>query len=180
MRQAPQESATKFAIGTKKRGNDGNMWIIVKTKTTKRWSKNNNVKTKTKTKTSKMSSKNKNKNKKTKSKRLLADPDTVWGKNKPLEHFWRELSTGKKIVVIYKTKPYKIEALPNGPSAYKKVIAEYEQDPEIEALLTSNMSVDSYEVYLYPRAKDKTVDDVIKNYKKYFRSKMSDGKMLGP
>ena len=176
MRQAPQESATKFAIGTKKRGNDGNMWIIVKTKTTKKWSKNNNVKTKTKT--IKKSSKNKNKNGKTKSKRTY--PASVWGKNKPLEKFWRELSTGKKIVIIYKTKPYKIETLPNGPATYKKVIAEYEQDPDIATLLTSNMSGDSYEVYLYPRAKDKTVDDVIKNYKKYFKTKMSDGKMLAP
>ena len=30
MRQGPEESATKFKIGTKKLGNDGNMWVIVK------------------------------------------------------------------------------------------------------------------------------------------------------
>ena len=40
-RQAPQESANNFALGTKKRGNDGNMWIIIQTKTSKRWSKLN-------------------------------------------------------------------------------------------------------------------------------------------
>jgi len=40
-RQAPQESANDFSIGTKKRGNDGNMWIIIQTKTSKRWSKVN-------------------------------------------------------------------------------------------------------------------------------------------
>jgi len=44
-RQGPKESATKFTIGTKKRGNDGNMWVIVKTKTSKRWSKNKTSKT---------------------------------------------------------------------------------------------------------------------------------------
>jgi hypothetical protein len=40
-RQAPQESANDFSIGTKKRGNDGNIWIIIQTKTSKRWSKVN-------------------------------------------------------------------------------------------------------------------------------------------
>ena len=171
MRQGPEQSATKYTIGTKKRGNDGNMWVIVKTKTSKMWSKNKTLKT---SKTLKI------KKGKTKSKRTSFKSTSVWGKNKPLEKFWRELSTGKKIVIIYKTKPYKIETLPNGPATYKKLIAEYEEDPSIAALLTSNMSGDSYEVYLYPRAKDKTVDEVIKDYKKYFKTKMSDGKMLAP
>lgn len=171
MRQGPEQSATKFKIGTKKRGNDGNMWVIVKTKTSKRWSKNKTLKT---SKTLKI------KKKKTKSKRTSFKSTSVWGKNKPLEKFWRELASGKKMVIVYKSKPYKIETLPNGPATYKKLIAEYEQDPSISALLTSNMSGDSYEVYLYPRAKDKTVDEVIKDYKKYFKTKMSDGKMLAP
>jgi hypothetical protein len=38
-RQAPSESANNFALGIKKRGNDGNIWIIIQTKTSKRWSK---------------------------------------------------------------------------------------------------------------------------------------------
>jgi hypothetical protein len=38
-RQAPSESANNFTLGTKKRGNDGNMWIIIQTKSSKRWSK---------------------------------------------------------------------------------------------------------------------------------------------
>jgi len=38
-RQAPSESANNFTLGTKKRGNDGNIWIIIQTKTSKRWSK---------------------------------------------------------------------------------------------------------------------------------------------
>jgi len=40
-RQAPLESANNFTLGTKKRGNDGNMWIIIQTKNSKRWSKVN-------------------------------------------------------------------------------------------------------------------------------------------
>ena len=40
-RPSPSESATKFKVGTKKKGNDGNMWIIVENKNgVKRWSKN--------------------------------------------------------------------------------------------------------------------------------------------
>ena len=39
-RPSPSESATKFELGTKKKGNDGNMWIIVKNKNgVKRWKK---------------------------------------------------------------------------------------------------------------------------------------------
>jgi hypothetical protein len=43
-RQAPSESANNFALGTKKRGNDGNMWVIIQTKNSKRWSKVNKTK----------------------------------------------------------------------------------------------------------------------------------------
>ena len=43
-RQGPTESAKNFSIGTKKRGNDGNMWVIIQTKTSKRWSKVNKTK----------------------------------------------------------------------------------------------------------------------------------------
>ena len=39
-RPSPSESATKFDVGKVKKGNDGQKWIIIKTKKgTKRWSK---------------------------------------------------------------------------------------------------------------------------------------------
>ena len=39
-RPSPSESATTFKVGTKKKGNDGNMWIIVENKNgVRRWSK---------------------------------------------------------------------------------------------------------------------------------------------
>lgn len=38
MRKGPEESATKFSIGTRKKGNDGNAWVITETnKGTQRW-----------------------------------------------------------------------------------------------------------------------------------------------
>ena len=46
-RKAPSASATKFSLGTKKKGNDGNMWKIVENKNgTKRWFKLSNIITK--------------------------------------------------------------------------------------------------------------------------------------
>ena len=39
-RKGPEESATKFSIGTRKKGNDGNTWTITKNKNgVKRWQK---------------------------------------------------------------------------------------------------------------------------------------------
>lgn len=39
-RPSPTESATLFEVGTIKKGNDGNMWIITETKSgVKRWNK---------------------------------------------------------------------------------------------------------------------------------------------
>jgi hypothetical protein len=72
-RQAPQEGANNFTLGTKKRGNDGNMWIIIQTKNSKRWSKlNENKLQKTKkTKTNNQGT-NQNKTKKTK-KNIIQD-----------------------------------------------------------------------------------------------------------
>jgi hypothetical protein len=43
-RKAPSESANDFTLGAKKRGNDGNMWVIIQTKNSKRWSKVNKTK----------------------------------------------------------------------------------------------------------------------------------------
>ena len=40
-RKGPSDSATKFAVGKKKKGNDGNMWVVTKTKSgVKRWKRN--------------------------------------------------------------------------------------------------------------------------------------------
>ena len=172
-RKAPTKSATLFNIGTIKQGNDGNKWIIVTTGNgIRRWKKMASSTSTNKTKTTK----------KNKSKRVLemeADPNTVWGKNKPLEEFWRSLASGKKVVLIEKGGSHKIFTMPTGKMTERKMYNTFDDDPNIIAVLSSNMSQDAYQVYLYPKAKDKSVEYVIKNYKKYFKS-AGEGKLLLP
>ena len=107
------------------------------------------------------------------SKRVLEmrnDPETVWGKNKELEKFWSDLASGKNVVVIYKNKTRKYVKVPNRyTKKYKTFFTDFDNDSNILAILSSNLSQDAYELYLYPKAKDKSVDYVIKNYTKYFK-----------
>jgi predicted molibdopterin-dependent oxidoreductase YjgC len=117
--------------------------------------------------------KNKTKKSKQKSKRVLemeADPETVWGKNKPLEEWWQSLASGKKVVLVEKNGEHKIFTMPTGKMTANKMYNTFDDDPNIVAVLSSNLSQDAYEVFLYPKAKDKSVKYVIKNYKKYFKS----------
>jgi hypothetical protein len=159
-RKGPSKSATLFKNGTIKVGNDGNKWVIVTNKNgVKRWQK--------------VKGAGVAKNKTKKSKRVLemeADPSSVWGKNKPLEEMWQSLASGKKVVLIYKTGEHKIFTMPTGKMTVRKMFNQFDDDPNIVAVLSSNMSQDAYEVFLYPKAKDKSVEYVIKNYKKYFKS----------
>lgn len=119
---------------------------------------------------------NKNKNntrKKSKSKRvneMEADPTTVWGKNKPLEEWWRQLASGNKVVLVERNGGHKMHTMPTGKMAIRKAYNAFDDDPDIVAVLSSNMSQDAYEVHLYPKAKGKPVEHVIKHYKKYFKS----------
>jgi hypothetical protein len=162
-RKGPTESATKFSIGTTKRGNDGKLWTIISTASgVHRWAKASHQTTAKK------------------SKRVLemeADPTTVWGKNKPLEKLWQELASGQKVVLITKKDgssgssgiSSRIVTMPTTPAADKKQYIEFDEDPNIIAVLSSNLSQDAYEVYLYPKAKDNSVEYVIRNYKKFFK-----------
>ena len=164
-RKAPSKSATLFKKGTIKKGNDGNNWIIVTTSNgIQRWKK---VAVSTAKSTRKNSAKPR-----PKSKRVLemeADPNTVWGKNRPLEELWESLADGTKVVLIEKGGKHKIFDMPTGKMTNRKMFNTFDDDPNIVAVLSSNLSQDAYEVYLYPKAKDKSVEYVIKNYKKYFK-----------
>lgn len=115
--------------------------------------------------------KNKKTHRKT-SKRILEmwkDPLSVWGKNKPLEHFWQNLASSKYVVVVYKNGKHKYIKPPNHLTQKSTIFYnELDSNPEVVAVLSSNLSQDAYEQYLYPKAKDKTVEYVIKNHKKYF------------
>jgi hypothetical protein len=164
-RKAPTASATLFKRGTIKTGNDGNKWVIIAdARGVQRWRKTDATTRKNRTM----------KRRRHKSARVLAmeaDPNTVWGKNKPLEQLWNDLASGRKVVVIY-AKPsssHKIVTMPTADTANKKQYIEFDDDPNIIAVLSSNISQDAYEVHLYPKAKDNSVEYVIKNYKKFFK-----------
>jgi len=67
-RKGPSESATLFSVGVKKKGNDGNIWIIVKNKNgVKRWKKHIFKKKMTKTKKKRKTKSSQKKKRKTKS-----------------------------------------------------------------------------------------------------------------
>ncbi len=103
-------------------------------------------------------------------KKLFMEEESVWGKNKPLESFWQSLASGKKVVVVYKDGKYKFVNIPQAKTKTKAKYDEFDADPDVAAVLSSNMSQLAYEMHLYPKAKDKSVAEVIKNYKKYFKS----------
>jgi hypothetical protein len=108
------------------------------------------------------------------SRKFAIDP-ACWGKNKPLEQLWRDLSSHLSAVVIYKgSKPYEIVKLKSQsphtlPLIYEQ-LRSYDADPQVIAILTSHPDVkNAYETLLYPKAKDKTVDHVITNYMRFFK-----------
>lgn len=165
-RKAPAASATLFKPGTTKTGNDGNKWaIVVDRRGVKRWQ---HTKKKPAT-TMKLRRRHK-------SARVEADPNSVWGKNKPLEKFWQDLASGRKVVLIKKNGDHEMFTMPKSTHDYlgEDYANQYEtfnKDPDIVAVLTSYRSQDAYELHLFPKANDAnaTVEDVIKHYKKFFR-----------
>ena len=160
-RKAPSESATLFKKGTIKKGNDGNRWTIVtNVQGVKRWQKVQGAKEKTRRVGRHIG----------RVVELGSVEDTIWGKNKPLEKFWRSLASGEKVVLIQKTGGHKMFTMPTGKMAARKIFNTFDDDPNIVAALSSNLSQDAYEVFLYPKAGDKSVEYVIKNYKKFFKS----------
>ena len=162
VRKGPASSATKFSIGTKKKGNDGNMWKIVQNKNdTKRWLKISN-KTIKKTQTEKN---------RTKHIQDVDNADIIRNKNKKLYNFWLDLANTKHSVFVYNDKSYKI---------IRKNIREEQEKAEknnnVIAILDSGPSFDAYRE-LYRKAKHKSIEEVIENYKKYF-NEGSSGKRV--
>jgi len=93
--------------------------------------------------------------------------------NKSLFTFFKDLSSGKKVVVIYKDGTHKHVQLPNPTTTnYKNLFNEFDADPNVVAVLSTSLSMDDYES-LRARAKDASVENIIKNYKKYFKTKYS-------
>jgi hypothetical protein len=95
VRKGPASSATKFSLGTKKKGNDGNMWKIVQNKNgTKRWlkisNKSNNITNK--------------KSVKIKQNKSTLDNKMIWGKlgsvYSPKKKHYLRLGTSESFNVI--------------------------------------------------------------------------------
>jgi len=114
------------------------------------------------------------KTRKRRSRKFKVDP-TCWGKNKPLEQLWRDLSSYLSAVIIYKgSRPYEIIELhhsdpPSSEHVYSQFRA-YDSNPDVLAILTAHPDAkNEYETLLYPKAKDKSVDYVISNYTKFFK-----------
>ena len=89
------------------------------------------------------------------------DSDIIRNKNKKLYKFWLYLANTKHSVFIYNDKSYKI---------IRKNIKEEQEKAEnnsnIIAILDSGPSFDAYRE-LYRKAQNKSVEEVIMNYKKY-------------
>jgi len=110
------------------------------------------------------------------SRKLLVDPN-CWGKNKPLEQLWTDLSSYLSVVIIYKgSSPYEIVRLQSPTQS----LGEFESDPQVVAILSAKPTgrKKAYQTILYPKAKDMTVDYVITNYNHFF--KRSRGKIMVP
>ena len=113
--------------------------------------------------------------------KMWNDADTVWGKNPELEHFWGELASGKKVVLIYKDKSHAYINLPaRTTKKYQSMLDSFKEDASVLAILSSNPSQDAYEQYLYPKAKSKSVDYVIKHYTTYFKPILRGEKLRVP
>ena len=164
MRSSPTESATLYKIGTRKHGNDGKMYIVTVTKAkVKRWTELvktiKHIKKRTRRDKKKV-------NKTRKQRKVPSDEPSIWGKNKKLENFWRNLASGNKVLLVYNTGKIVHYTLPKTQPAKKNKYIELENNKEIKAIITSAMSSDTYEA-LYKRVKGKTPDEIIKNYKRY-------------
>ena len=162
-RKGPSSSATKSNVGTKKKGNDGNMWKIVKTKNgTKRWVKMSNVTLKNRTKHLQDVDNVDN----------VDDSDIIRNKNKKLYKFWLGLANTKHSVFIYNDKSHKIIR-----KNIKEEQERAENDTNIIAILDSGPSFDAYRE-LYRKATNKSVEEVIKNYKRYFNEGSSEKRVF--
>lgn len=117
------------------------------------------------------------------SKRVLQmwdDPETAWGKHKELEQFWADLASGL-VIVVYTNGTRTYVTLPErSTKKYSKVFQDFEHDSNIVAVLSTAPSQDSYEYYLYPKAKNKSVEYVITHYKKYFNPILPGSKVRVP
>lgn len=102
--------------------------------------------------------------------------ECIWGKNKKLEKFWEKLALGKQVIIIYNNGETKKVSMPKTLEAIQNKYKVLENDDNIKVIITSAMSSDTYES-LYKKAKNKSPDEVIKDYKKYLTSSRNNDKI---
>lgn len=115
-----------------------------------------------------------NRRRKTKRSRKFEFDPACWGKNKPLEQLWGDLSSYLSVIIIYKgSRPYEVVMLnppPLSSSQLYEQLRHYDDDPQVIAILSAHPDIKhAYETLVYPKVKDKTVDYVITNYTKIFK-----------
>ena len=98
-------------------------------------------------------------------KRWVKHDDGDPRKNKPLEKMWKSLSDGKSVIFIYKNGTHKV--IKTKTPHEDSIIQKGKEDKDVKAILTAGSSWDSYRE-LYSKAKQKSVNEVVKHYKKYF------------
>jgi len=118
------------------------------------------------------------------SRKFAFDP-ACWGKNRPLEQLWRDLSQFLSVIVIYKgSRPYEVVILNPQPQSYAQLCAQlrtYDDDPQVIAILSAHPEIKhAYETLVYPKVKDKTVDYVITNYAKIFKRMRANAHVADP
>ena len=85
--------------------------------------------------------------------------------NKELQKLWKLLSDGKAVIFVFKDKKYIIKKTKTPHE--EKIINLALNDKNVVAILTASNSYDGFRELL-SLAKNKSVNEVIKNYKKYF------------
>ena len=139
--------------------------------------KNKKSKKRTKRSSKKRTKRTKRSSKKSIGKRRARGKDeSARGKNKELEKLWTDMSNMTKLVFIMKIKQldgsyYKIHKIKR--TNYQDKIDEGNNTPSVKAILTAGNSFDGYQ-QLYDKVKDKSVRDVLKYYKKYWKYNLGD------
>ena len=104
--------------------------------------------------------------------------NSVKGKNKSLEKLWTDMSNMKKYVYIMKDGSYQIKSVEpsykgqRGSDFHRKyclpMIEKANNDDSVKAILTAGNSYDGYR-QLYDDVGSSSVDNVLKDYKKYWK-----------
>ena len=80
------------------------------------------------------------------------------------------MSNMRTLIFVFKDGSYKIHKIKRDD--YEKKIDIGKNDPNVKAILTAGNSFDGYQ-QLYDRVKQSSVDQVLRDYKKYWKYKIN-------